>query len=318
MKRMFKWGWLFLVVGVIFLAIGAFAHGAKDVVFNGWKPVVYSNKANYQHSYSTEAFKQVDVTVGNANVVIRRGDNYGVKYHGRKSARPRVKVLNGRLVVRQKGTNLVRKNFLGFHWSGDEYRVSNKLTVYIPDNVKLNRIRNLNNRGTTVIEGVSTGYLEAIGSLGLLNLRNVNVDNTNIEVRDDADIRLEDSTILGGLITGDNCDVVAQNGTLRGVELQQSDGDITMRNVSLDGGKANVTDGDVKITDSTVTNGYSLINNDGNNTLTNVKAGGYDLTANANSHNDLFGNHQKSGSLHSGTATNVLTIFNTDGDNTVR
>lgn len=315
MKKAFKWGWVVLAVGLLFLLIGGFTHGAKNVVFNGWRPMVYSTKPDFQKDYAVADFDQVDVATSNADVTIRRGDAYRVQYHGRKSARPSVKVLNGRLTVRQKGST-EKNGFIGFRWFDYSQDVSNKLTVYIPDNVKLKKIRNLNNYGDTHMQGISIANLEAIGSDGSLKLSNLNVDTTNIEMRD-GDVYLENTNLLGGLVTSEDSDIDVQNGALRNVELQQDDGDISMHNVALDGGKANVSEGDVNITESTVTHGYSLTNSDGDNVLRNVNAGGFDVT-NSDGDNTVFGNSSESGHIHSGTTQNVVIVKNSDGDNTVR
>ncbi|GKS81673.1 membrane protein [Ligilactobacillus pabuli] len=317
MKKSFKFGWLLLAVSIILLVIGGFAHGAKSVVFNGWRPMVYSNKANFKQQYPTEKFAQIDLTTNNADVTIKRGTSYRVEYHGRQSARPTVKVVNDRLTVRQKGSSQRSNGFIGFRWFDSQQGQNNHITVFVPDNVKLTKIRNLNNYGTTKIQGISTAYLEALGSEGDLQLENMNIDNANIEMRDSNQIHLQNTTLLAGLITSNDSDVVVEDGTLRNVEIQQADGDVTVRNVALAGGKMNVSDGDVHMSESIVTNGYHLYNQDGDNILTNVKAGGFDV-ATTDGDNHVFGNSNEDGRLHSGKTQNVFVIENTDGDNTVR
>lgn len=316
MKKSFKWGWILLVIGGLLLVIGGFSHGAKDVVFNDWRPMVDSPHPNFNKKYSVENFDQIDLTTTNADVTVKRGDSYGVEYRGRKSALPKVKVVNSRLTVRQKGTTHNR-GFVGFRWFGHYHTSTNQITVYVPDNVKLKKIRNLNNYGTTHMQGISTSQLEALGSDGSLKLVNMNIDNANIEMRDSDEIRLENTTLLSGLLTSDDSDVSIKDGTLRNVEIEQSDGDVSIRNVALDGGKINTSDGDVHLAESTVTNGYSITNEDGDNVLTNVQAGGFTVNT-TDGDNNLFGKSNEGGSLHSGTTRNVVTVNNTDGDNTIR
>lgn len=317
MKKVFKWGWIFLVVGVICLVLGGFARGAKDVVFNNWRPVVYSAKANFQKNYAVGEFKQVDSNVGNANVVIRRGDDYRVRYVGQKSARPSVKVLNDRVTVRQKASGSQRAS-VGFRWHDRSQKVRNKVIIEVPDNVKLEQVRNLNNNGSTKIIGLSTANLEALGSHGALVLNNMNIDKANVELRDGEEIRLNNTILLGGLITSDDNDVLVENGTLRNVEIQQNDADLAMHNVALDCGKIDMSDGDVKIAQSTVTNGYTVNNDDGDNIIDGVKAGGYVSTTGESSDNNLFSNHADGGTLRSGLTRNVLNIKNNTGDNVIR
>ena len=316
MKKTFKWGWILLVVGIVFLIVGGFAHGAKDVVFNNWRPMVYSTKADYHKNYDIDDFDQIDVSASNADVKIRRGNEYQVKYSGRKSARPSVKVVNGRLTVRQKGSTQ-KNRFVGFRWFGNEKDVSNKLTVYVPDNVKLKKVRNLNNYGETDIKGISTDYLEAIGSEGALKLSNMNIDDANVEMRDSSEVRFENTNLLAGLVTSEDSDINISNGALRRVEIQQEDGDVNMRNVALDGGKAELSDGDINLSESTVSRGYLVTNDDGDNVLRNIKAGGYEVV-NEDGDNSLFGKTSEGGNIHSGTRQNVITVKNSSGDNTVR
>lgn len=75
------------------------------------------------------------------------------------------------------------------------------------------------------MQGLSIANLEALGSEGSLKLDNMNIDTTNIEMRDGDDISLENTNLLSGLVTVEDSDLSVRHGALCNVEIQQDNGD---------------------------------------------------------------------------------------------
>ena len=68
MKRMFKIGWLVLIVGLVALMVGYLNHGDRDVDFHNGRPRV-QRQASWQ--LTNRRFDKVDLDVTTANVRIR-------------------------------------------------------------------------------------------------------------------------------------------------------------------------------------------------------------------------------------------------------
>lgn len=104
MKKLFKIGWVVLIIGLLALAIGYFNGGNKTISFNGTRPVVIKN--HVRHLSTNKQFDQLDLDASTANVVIKQGKKYQVTYYGMGGQIPTANLADKKLTVNQKNKAL--------------------------------------------------------------------------------------------------------------------------------------------------------------------------------------------------------------------
>lgn len=101
MKRMFKLGWVILILGLIMAGIGYLNHGNRTIVLNGgWPRVIKQHTKTLSHG---QKFTRINLSASTADVVIRQGKQYQIKYYGMGGALPTAKITDQTATVKQKG-----------------------------------------------------------------------------------------------------------------------------------------------------------------------------------------------------------------------
>lgn len=160
MKRIFKIGWLVLVVGLVATAIGYFNHGAQNVDLVAGRPHV-QRPGNWQ--LTRRHFNQVDLDVTTADVTVKTGRHFAVTYQGVSRNRPRVTVKNGRLTVRQAAHDAILA----------PHQVNERLVVTVPRGTKLTASRIELGSGNLTVTGVNLADTKIKAASGDVDLTNV-------------------------------------------------------------------------------------------------------------------------------------------------
>lgn len=216
MKRMFKISVVILVVGLVLLGIGFAGHGMKNVQFKGMHPVVEHRVT--RSLVTNKNFQKIDLKSASANVVIKSGDQYAVKYRGSDARAPKVKVADGILRIKQSYSN-------GFFFTTDHDE--DTVIITVPRDKQL------------------SGKIKTAD--GSLNIANVDLKNLDVNAAD-GDVYYSHLTIEGGkTILGDG-DFTSSNVTFRGrYTVKNSDGDNKVIASHADGFILHSTDGDNKL-----------------------------------------------------------------------
>jgi hypothetical protein len=250
MKKLFKIGWLVLVIGLVALGIGYFNGGNKTIAFNNHnQPTVV--KSHVRHLSSGKRFDRLDLSASTADVVIKQGDKYQVTYYGMGGKIPTARLNGRKMTVRQTG-------HISVHLVLNDYNDRDQIVVTVP-------------KGHALAGRINVHE-------GSLTVSKVNLTNCTVDVRD---------------------------------------GDVVYKQAALNGGRTTLTEGDFTGRQLTVNGHYTVANTEGDNTVTDTTADGYHLHT-SDGDNKLDGQKHEQTWNQNNTATNVLSLVNSDGDNEVK
>ncbi|MDD6432794.1 MAG: DUF4097 family beta strand repeat-containing protein [Lactobacillaceae bacterium] len=219
MKRMFKIGWLVLIVGLVALMIGYLNHGDRNVDFHNGRPRV-QRQASWR--LTNRRFDKVNLDVTTANVRIKRGAAFRVNYHGLTKNKPIVVKRGHTLVIKQPDND---RGFY-FHINGFD----DQLTITLPRDAQIN--------GGTI----------KMGS-GDLDINGVDLDDTKIDVAS-GDVDLDNLTLSGGHAELNSGDFTAHQLRVRGYYRVNNDsGDNEVHAAGIDGYRLQTTSGDNAVND---------------------------------------------------------------------
>lgn len=216
MKKLFKIGWLLILVGGIVLAVGYFNHGNRAIYIANGRPAVVRRHA--RKLSNNGKFERVDITATTANVIISQGDQYQISYYGTGHV-PTATVHNNVASIRQQGGAVM--HFVLFDYPSTSQDL---IVITVPrDQALAGRIR-----------------LES----GNLTVKNISLDNADVDV-EDGDVNYQQVTLRNGntkLISGD---FTGDNLTIQGhYTVNNESGDNTVTATTTDGYFLKTTDGE--------------------------------------------------------------------------
>ncbi len=214
MKRMFKIGWLVLVVGLVALMVGYLNHGDRDVDFHNGRPQVQC-QASWR--LTNRRFDKVNLDVTTANVRIKRGAAFRVSYHGLTKNKPLVVKKGQTLVIKQSTSSG------GFFFNVNGF--DDQLTITLPRDAQI------------------TGGTIKLGS-GDLDVDGVDLTNTKIDVAS-GDVDLTNLVLNGGQAELNSGDFTAHQLRVNGYYRVNNDsGDSEVHAAGIDGYRLQTTSGD--------------------------------------------------------------------------
>lgn len=236
MKRMFKIGWIVLIIGLVALLFGWLNHGDKNVDFVNGRPQL---QRHGEWKLTNKQFDKLNIDVTAADVTIKHGVKYRVSYRGLVRNRPTVAVNNHTLTVKQSSSG---NGVFGIHANGGDH-----LVITIPHDAQL------------------TGG-KITGGSGNLSVDGVDLTNMAIDVYG-GEVSLTDLTVQGG-----QTDLGSGNFTARGLRVnghyrvKNESGDNDVDASAIDGYRLhtasgeNTVNGQDKDDQSTVTEGMDAAN----------------------------------------------------------
>lgn len=246
MKRMFKIGWLVLIIGVVALLVGYLNHGNQTVDFINGRPQVQRQRS---WQMTNKHFDKIDLDVLTTGVTIERGDSFSVNYRGMQRNKPTVSVKDHVLTVKQQTSGNGIFNMGGF---------TDELVVTVPRDTQ-----------------ISAGTIK-MGSGGL-DVDRVDLTDTKIDIASGA-VSLNNLTLNGGQTKLQSGEFEARGLRINGhyrVENDSGDNDVYV--AKLDGYRLETTSGENAVNgqdkdDQTTieenmagTNTLELITNSGDN-----------------------------------------------------
>lgn len=215
MKRLFKIGWIILVVGLIALGIGYFNGGNKTVSFVGARPVVI--KDHVRQLSSNQQFDSLELDASTAEVVIKQGSKYKVTYYGMAGQIPQAK-LNG------KKMNVTQRSNWRMSFTVNGYQNQDLIVVTVP-------------RGHAL-----SGKIKVAS--GDLRVSNVTLKNAVVSV-DEGDVTYNHVKLTSGKTSLSEGDFTGQQLTVKGhYTVHNDEGDNTISNTTVDGYHLYTDDGD--------------------------------------------------------------------------
>lgn len=247
MKKVFKIGWVVLIIGLIALGIGFFNGGNKTVYFDGNRPQIVHNRVH--HLSANKEFERIDISASTANVVIRAGKKYQVAYYGMGGHVPAATVHNRVVSIRQSGG-------ASYVFSLNSYRDQDLIVITIPHDQAL------------------AGRIQL--DSGNLTVKGINLENANVEV-DSGNVDYQQVTLNNGQTNIQSGNFDGQQLTVHGHYTVKNDsGDNTVTNTTVDGYYLKTDDGDNELNgedkgtstlaeNDTANNVLRLINQSGDN-----------------------------------------------------
>ena len=314
MKKIIVTGLTFLGFGLVLTIIGIGLGGNQSVAFNGLQPKVINTKVVHQvHQF--EQVNQVNLNVNRGKVNFKTGKQFKVSYQGSKDVAPKVTQSGTRVTVSQPRTT----NHHVFMDLGllNHHAMHSQITITLPQKelAKLqitNHDTRISSDAKLMIQALQLDLTDSDFTLSQATVNQLTV-NAN-----DTDITFNQSQFKGGNLSVRDGDMTINNSDLQQVKLDNHDGDTYFHQVTATGGEINLTDGDLTAHSLKIKKEYTIKASDGDITITNPQADGYQLQA-TDGDLHLFNQHSEDGSLSQNpTATNLLTITTSDGDVTVQ
>lgn len=248
MKKLFKIGWLILVIGLVALGIGYFNGGSNAVAFSnhGRATVVTSH---VRHLSSNKRFDRLDLSASTANVVIKQGDKYQVTYYGMGGEIPTARLNGKKMTVKQTG-------HVSVHLMFNDYNDQDKIVVTVPKGHTLSGKVNVYNGGLVVSK--------------------VKLNHCTVNVRD-GDVVYNKTILNGGKTTLTEGDFTGRQLTVNGrYTVDNKEGDNTVTNTAVDGYHLHTSEGDNELNgqghdgqtlnqNNTAANVLSLVASEGDN-----------------------------------------------------
>lgn len=253
MKKLFKFSVGILIVGLILTAVGFWGHGARNVSFDGLKPVI-AKKVN-ENLLTNQHFDRLDLNVDSANITIKPGRKFKVSYRGVSNTQPKALITDQLLTVEQTRTAA------GVFWNNSA--TVDDITITVPKGTKL------------------AGTIKATS--GDVTVDGVDLSGVTIDARD-GDVDLRNLTVEGGKAQLESGDFTSRNVTFRGnYFVKNSDGDNEAVDAHVDGYFLKSATGDNEVNgadhdsgeqqaNANAANCLHLTSEDGDNTIKNLQA----------------------------------------------
>lgn len=172
-------------------------------------------RTSITRNYKVKSFNNISGDIDNSDLLIKKGSDFKVTYHGSKNMAPKVSVKNNQLNIKQTSSG------------GDSDDAITTVTV---------KQGNLNRIQTHVYDGD-------------IELNNLILNDKLIASTSDGDIELRKLSLKNkGTITTSDGDIELINVSLnKGLSIKTSDGDITGHDVDASGYTAKALDGDISL-----------------------------------------------------------------------
>lgn len=313
MKKIFKAGWIVLALGIISLVVGIAFNGVRDIEFDGLSPQVAKKNQRIEKTYAKKEFTKIDLKdlEAVAQVEIRQGDTYSIKYDGNSQNEPDITYRDDQVVIQRK-KNLRR--LTGF--ASDIYEA--KLVITVPKDKKLENVKFDDFfTGSFFLKGLTLKELELNADLSELTLEQVNIERVKIDSSVGSDITVRDSNLNDGELKFESGDLKIYGGTLKNIQIEQESGDVHYQNGTVfENGSTSLEDGDLTAENVTFNGHYTVTNENGTNRVKNVNTKGYRLVTETGT-NRLRDQTSKD-QLESGMdQADTLSLTAEDGDNIV-
>lgn len=219
MKKLFKIGWLILVIGLVALGVGYFNGGSNAIAFsNHGRPTVVTS--HIRRLSSNRRFDRLDLNASTANVVIKQGNKYQVTYYGMGGEIPTARLNGKKMTVKQTG-------HVSLHLMFNDYNDQDKIVVTVPKGHKL------------------TGRINV--HEGSLTVSKVNLTNCIVSVRD-GDVVYNKAVLNGGKTTLTEGDFTGRQLTVNGhYTVANTEGNNTVTDTAADGYHLYTGEGDNKL-----------------------------------------------------------------------
>lgn len=285
MKKALRIGGVLVVIGLIMAAVGFFSHRQPFHPLTEPEQVLTTRT-----TLTTKHFNRVKVTAASADVEVKTGKSFAVKYYGARHPAIKAQVKDGQLTITQ--THITQSKHVHFFDSDD------RIIITVPKGVKLANLTATANSDLT-IEGLKLAQVNAKTSGG--------------------DITINDSQIKGGQLTTDDGDIAIAGGKLTATQIKSASGDVDLARVTVAGGKANLSSGDLTADRLTVKGHYRINNQSGDVEVKTSNRPGAILT-NSNGDNELgHRENDDGGPLQRDTTNpNLIRLTNQSGDNSVK
>ena len=246
MKRMFRIGWLVLIVGLVALLVGYLNHGDRNIEFAGGRP-----QLQHQGTWrlARKHFDRLEVDVPSADVTIKRGSKFAVSYQGTRRNRPRVTVKDGSLTINQSGNDHF---FFSVHGAND------RLVIIVPHDATINGGTVKLGSGNLAVDGVDLTNTDLVVASGDVNLSQLTVNSGQARLNS-GDFTAHELRVQGHYrVRNDSGDNEAHVTAVDGYRLQTSSGDNTVNGHDYD-------DQDAVEENMTAVNTLELVTQSGDN-----------------------------------------------------
>ncbi len=171
--------------------------------------------------------KEISLDVDVLNVTIKTGDSFKVSYEGDKRLEPSVefKESSGKLTVTQK-------NEIKLSTNGKSYK--SELTVIVPEDVKLDRLKVKADVGNAKINDIKTAEFIGILNMGNITTRGITADSIDVDA-DMGNCEMFETTFEKAVLDMDMGN--AELESVRNVKDYDIKAKCSMGNVKIDGEK---------------------------------------------------------------------------------
>nr|WP_321315212.1 DUF4097 family beta strand repeat-containing protein [uncultured Ligilactobacillus sp.] len=283
---------LILLFGIFCTFFGALNNGVKNIAFNGIKPVVPEKERQYHKVINKKKFVSIEVDVKRARIKILPGNEYSIRYQGKRANLPRISIDDNHLMISQTN-NILSETTHSIHWkeSSNVDRDNSIITITVPAKTKLHKIRIFNNYGTTSVLNIDTSVLEITEMEGGVVLKKVAADAVDLEAHAGRDMYLENVNLANGQIQNTQTNLNFNNGLLKDVIFDIDQGSIDADSLIADNTMINSNHGNVTLNKLKIRNKLTINTQNGNNTINNSNIDNYKLNV-QNGKNQLFNNTQ--------------------------
>jgi len=235
MSRGMKILWIVIgcafALGVALVAVG-FSLGASGSAWYDHHGLHWGTAENIELADdNTEAFKDIDVKLIEADVEIIPSNHYGYEFSYFGINEPTVQVRNGTLTVVEQDNNW-RINIFNFNWTGWViFNTGATLKVYVPSDASLNNVSLSTASGNTVFNGNQTkiSSLNCNSASGNINLANLDLNLLALNVAS-GDVKISN-------VSAETADINILSGWLKynGAKLKHLTLNMTSGNVNFEG-----------------------------------------------------------------------------------
>lgn len=285
MKRAFQIGGLLVIIGLIMAAVGFFSHRQPFHPLTEPEQVLTTRS-----TLTTKHFNRVKVTAASADIEVKQGKSFAVKYYGTRHPAIKTQVKDGQLTITQ--THITQSKHVHFFDSED------RIIITVPKGTKLANLSATANSELT-ITGLDLARVKATTIGG--------------------DLTINDSKVKSGQLVTDDGDIAIADSKLTATQIKSASGDVDLARVTVNGGKANLTSGDLTADRLNVSGQYRINNQSGDVEVKTSNHPGAILTNN-NGDNELGHRENDNGKTlqRDTTNPNLIRLNNQSGDNSVK